>query len=107
MDDVREVLANIAADLLSERQYTPFLRRLLAGPSGSWRSVAPLCEGLPRLAANACEAFQSCGERFTVTHLAWPGLPPDDPGRMVLFFLDEDFWSFAAYFNTAAVNLVP
>src|SRR5262249_2264747 len=99
-----ERLAGVAAALLSERRYTPFLHRLLAVERGTWRKVRDLCEGMETLPRDAHQAFQACGDTFVVTHLAWPGLPPDDPGCMVLFFHEDEYWSYAAYLNTAAVR---
>jgi hypothetical protein len=88
-----ERLANVTADLLSQRRYTPFLRRLLSVERGEWRPVCELCEGMGTLSADAAAAFEACGDRFAVTHLAWPGLPEGDPGCMVLFCYPDELWT--------------
>lgn len=99
-------LASVAADLLSHQKYTPFLRRLLSVERGAWRPVCELCEGMQTLPADAPAAFKACGGRFAVTHLAWPGLPEGDPGRMVLFCYPDELWTMSAYLNSAASAIV-
>jgi hypothetical protein len=61
-----EKLANVAADLLSERRYTPFLRGLLSVERGTWRLVCELCGGMQTLPADAPAAFEACGDRLHV-----------------------------------------
>src|SRR5262245_7249418 len=98
-DALREALANIAADLLTSRRFQPILRRIFAAPAGVWQTVASCCSGELELPESAADVFAGHAERFVVAHLAWPGLPEEDPGCMVVFVHDDELWSTIAYFN--------
>jgi hypothetical protein len=55
-------LASVAADLLSQRRYRPFLRRLLSAEREAWRPACELCDGMEPLPADAPAAFKACGD---------------------------------------------
>ncbi len=97
-----ERLSNVAADLLSERRFEPFIRRLFAVSPGTFQAVADCCSGLPALPGFAAEVFAEHGDSFLVTHLPWPGSPENDTYTLVLFVHTEELWSTIAVYNRAA-----
>jgi hypothetical protein len=95
---LNDSLASVCADLLSQRQFEPFVRSLFAGPSGAWRKVADLCGGLAQLPPLCAELFAGHGEVLMVTHLPWPG-PECDGFSLVLFVHHGELWSTIAAYN--------
>ncbi len=98
---LEEKLSNVAADLLSERRFEAFVRRLFAAPPGVWQGVAACCSSMPVLPGLAAEVFAGHAECFVVTHLPWPGLPSRDPYALVLFLHADIMWSTTALYNRA------
>jgi hypothetical protein len=95
---LEDMLSSVCADLLSERRFEPFVRRLFASPSGSWQSVAECCNGLPALPSLASELFAAHAEALVVTYLPWPD--PDSSGNvLVLFVHSGELWSTIAAYN--------
>ena len=103
-DPLRERLTRAAADLLSERQHQPALRRLFSAPAGVWQTVASCCAGSVELRKFAGVGFGEDADQFVVTDLPWPGLPEDDAGCMVLFAHVDELWSTIAFFNRATLS---
>jgi hypothetical protein len=99
-----ERLSSIAADLLSERRYEPFVRRLFASPPGEWQGVAACCSGLPVLPDFSGNVFAEHAESFVVTHLPWPGSPDGDRYALVVFVHLEELWSTVASYNLATLG---
>ena len=97
--DLRERLANVAADLLSHRQFQPAVERLFARTAGEWQTVAECFAGSAELPRYAAEVFAGHADRFHVTHLPWPGPGAADEDALILFTHDQELWSTTAYFN--------
>jgi len=104
IDRLRTDLAAFAADLLSERRFQPIVRRIFAAPPGVWQTVASCCSGAVELPESAVAVFPAHADRFAVAYLPWPRLSEDDPGSMVLFVHEDQFWSTIAYFNRASLE---
>jgi hypothetical protein len=101
-----ERLSNVAADLLSERRFEPFIRRLFAVVPGAWQGVADCCSGLPAPPRFAAEIFAEHTDSFVVTHLQWPGSAEGDSYALVLFVHTEVLWSTIAVYNRAGLDEV-
>jgi hypothetical protein len=97
-----DLLATLAADLLSERRYEAFCHRLFTVPAGAWQRVAELCAGFTDLPAGATQLFAAHADDFVVTHLPWPGPSPGEPEdsyALVLFVHAGEMWSRIAAYN--------
>ena len=101
---LEENLSNVAADLLSERRFEPFVRRLFAVQPGVWQGVASCCSGLPILPKFAVEVFSEHSETFLVSYLPWPGIPDGDPYALVFFVHADNYWSTTALYNRDALR---
>src|SRR5436190_23257036 len=102
-----EKLSGIAADLVSQPRFEPFVRRLFAAAPGSWQTVAGCCSGLTELPRHAPEVFAEHGEAFAVTHLPWPGASygrAEDRYALVLFVHSAELWSTVAPYNLAGLG---
>lgn len=102
-----EKLSSIAADLLSEKRFEPFVRQLFKGISGSWQTVKNCCSELAELPVHAEEIFVEHVDTFVVTHLPWPGLDygePNDSYALVLFVHTMELWSTIAAYNIALLG---
>jgi hypothetical protein len=102
-----ETLSVIAADLLSEKRFEPFIRRLFADPPGVWHRVADLCTEMGDLPHGATEVFNLQAEQFQVTYLPWPEAVAGHADCLILFIHDVELWSTIAYFNRAALGELP
>ena len=95
---LEDSLSSVCADLLSERRFESFVRRLFASPPGAWQRVADCCSGMPELPRHAAEVFANHAAALVVTHLPWP--EPDSAGyAMVLFVHPGELWSTIAAYN--------
>jgi hypothetical protein len=91
-------LSSVCADLLSERRFEPFVRRLFASPPGAWLRVAECCGGLGELPRHAAELFADHADALVVTHLPWP--EQEGVGyALVLFVHHRELWSTIAAYN--------
>lgn len=99
-------LTDVAADLLSERRFEPFVRCLFAASPGVWQGVAACCSGMTVLPGSAAEVFAEHAEPFVVTYLPWPGLPDGDPYALVLFLHADNLWSTTALYNRGVLRNV-
>jgi hypothetical protein len=103
-DPLQESVANVAADLLSQRRFQPIVRCILEVPAGVWQTVASCCSGAEELPKFAADIFAEHADRYVVTYLPWPGLDADDPGCMIVFVHDDELWSTTVYFNRASLE---
>lgn len=101
---LEERLSNIAADLLSERRFEPFVRRIHAVAPGTWQAVSDCCCDLTGLPNSAAAVFARHAHAFVVTHLPWPGSAEGDLFSLVLFVHTEEHWSTIAAYNRAILQ---
>ena len=88
---LEDSLSGVCADLLSERRFEPFARRLFSSPPGVWRTVAGCCVELPELPRHAAELFAGHAAALVVTHLPWPKAESDGYS-LVLFVHREEYY---------------
>lgn len=95
---LEDSLSSVCADLLSFEKFEPFVRRLLASPSGAWLTIAECCRDLPELPKYAEELFADDAEALVVSHLAWPETESEGY-ELVLFVHCRELWSTVASYN--------
>jgi hypothetical protein len=101
---LEDSLSSTCADLLSQRRFEPFVRRLFSCPQGTWIRVADHCAGLPELPEHAAHLFKDHSEALVVTHLPWP--EPECIGfALVLFVHYAELWSTIAAYNRERLDL--
>jgi hypothetical protein len=94
-----EMLADVAADLVSIKQNRDFVRRLFRTEAGRWASVPTLCEGLPETAQRLKELEALAEGELLATWLDFPISLHGSGYCLIIFYLEELNWSNVAIFN--------
>jgi hypothetical protein len=91
-------LAAIAADIVSEAEHEPVVRRLLAQPQGVWIELVDLVSGSKRL--SRASELASC-------RATWLDFPKSAYGSgycTIIFFSEELHWHTIALYNRARLE---
>lgn len=98
----KEALDDLFADLVSRRQFEPFLRSVFELSSGAWAPLPTLVAGLSR------DALPAVAEMTTsppmVTWLADPRGVEREGYALVLCFWETALWSKVALVNRARLQ---
>lgn len=97
--NIEEQLYDMSADLLSERQFLPFVERLFAEEPGAWSTVASLCNGISLAEDRIRSLCDQLEGNLVVTWLEYVGGPYGPGFASVIFFEDQLLWSSIAVYN--------
>jgi hypothetical protein len=99
LEDLTTDLDNLTADLVSESKYQPFVPRLFRAKKATWIPVKELCATLAGAAAALKTIEKRVESDLVVTWLDYPQVDGAVGYALVLFFLEDWYWSKAAWFN--------
>lgn len=103
LENALSELDSLTADLLSESHNELFLHGLFATKKGMWSRVSELCADLPKI-QNGLESIErQTGSELLATWLDFPHSDQRSQHSLVLFFLEEYYWSKTAFFNRDAI----
>lgn len=91
------ILDNLTANLVSESKYTPFLERLFERRKGTWCSLHQVFSDLAERPDDILLLLSN--NEISVTWLDYPHSKPSEGHALILFFLEENYWSKTAFFN--------
>jgi hypothetical protein len=93
---IRDLLEDLLADLVSEKKYVSFLKRLFSFNPGDWQSAASLCGDMPVI-ERLRELENLADDSIYVMWVNYPG-EHDDRYCLIVFYLEAlILGSFAIY----------